>query len=260
MYFGDDEKVEKPPTKKIINCGLIFCILTIITMSIDIAESFAICNNNIYWMDLILSIVTQIYIFQLAALLMLWYLRIQYAFHDSIFKISNTMTVIYVIMTITTIIFATIATWLQMDLDTQEILWTCCYVVYFLMIYILNHLFVFKLYQLYHQNSDKTKLDTQFLIGVITRIMILNFVSILVTILAAISLSFYGISAEADFFHTFAFFLDNFTNLLCVILSYSYYSKYYFCLFGCCHRYCVVYGSKIIGHNEQVVQLQTYIE
>ena len=268
MYGPDvdhnlNKKIEKPP-KTIINIGLIFCVLAIITTIFDIMETFALCANNQYWMDLTSRLVTETYICQLASLMMLWLTRIQFALHNSIFRLSQTITIIYPIMGFIVVILASLATWLPLDdtkYRTREIMWLICYGVYFLMLYILNHMFVYKLYCVYRRAKDKAQINAKYFITIITKIMILNFVSIMVTVIAAVSIAFYGeYFEELDFFHTYSFLLDSFTNIFCVILSYSYYTTYYDHICGACHRCCILCGAKIIGHNPHLVELQIYVE
>lgn len=258
----NEEPTDEKPQKIIIHFGLIFSVLAITTIIIDITETFAICSRNAYYMEIFFDLATQIYICQLATIAMLWFIRIHYVFHDSVFRISKIVTFIYVSMAIIVMTSASIATWLPMDLETQEIIWLICYGFYFLVLYTINHIFVYKLYSVYKAAREKEAaqdINAQYFIIIITKIMILNFVSVVVTIIAAVSIAFYDITTELDFFHTFSFLLDNFTNIICVILSYSYYSSYYDKICGGWHRCCILCGSKIIGHNQQVVELEAYM-
>ena len=92
--------------------------------------------------------------------------------------------------------------------------------------------------------------DDEF-IKIITKITILNLTSIFVTILCISTVILYDLSVYAEFTHHFAIITNYFMNFASIILSYTFYDKYYYKLFGCINKSCngcwfrILTGEKI---------------
>ena len=102
----------------------------------------------------------------------------------------------------------------------------------------LNVLFIYKLHLV--QNSVKNnihKIKNDKLLYLSTKTTILSIVSTSI-LLIMMALAVYEWESEMVYWLIFAFMLiaDLYSNFLCILLSYTYYDKYYIKICGLCHR------------------------
>ena len=105
--------------------------------------------------------------------------------------------------------------------------------LYILLCLSISILYIHKLYVSFQSSTEHLEL-----LSMIIKTSILNFMTMLVTLLSAICFIFWTESIYLEFLAELSMAIDAFTNFLCVILSYKYYEKVYFTLCGCLHWKC----------------------
>eukprot|EP01083_Nonionella_stella_P070122 187440_1 len=112
-------------------------------------------------------------------------------------------------------------------------------------------LFVIKLTQSYRGMSD------QALISAITKLTVLNTISITITLVDGfVTVFFFGLS-DSKYFHwidiasDYFSVLDTFTNFCCILLSYQSFKMYYWKVCLCCDSGCNVCISKMVNRTAQ---------
>ena len=125
----------------------------------------------------------------------------------------------------------------------------------------LSILFVSKLLRVYKNTiADHDRLpgtsqgtrQSRNLLGTITRLSVLNFVSLSISAIAAGSAAmFYSERIWIEFGAHFIVQMDVFTNFVCVILSHGNYDRYYLILCGCCHRRFKACCFRVVGGNNR---------
>eukprot|EP01084_Bolivina_argentea_P022366 41562_1 len=243
--FCTPNPASKVPNKIIVNSGIVLYMIILIALPIQVGTVLDICLRG-YVHDILFVSFNEAYTLQASALLMVWFIRLYYVFRSSRFALSSYTKMVYISIFILGLIFTTIIT---VHLGPQEGLWLIlvqfAYLLYVILVIILSSLFVNKLCRVYRNvdvaaKSNKRSKERYKLIAVVTKISVLNFGSLTITILAAITIIFFihG-NVYAEFIAHFAVFADIFTNFLCVILSYNNYKRFYHIVCGCCHNQCI---------------------
>ena len=241
--------------------GLSFFSIITLTMFIQILCISDLCHRG-YIHKTYFILFNELYSTQAVLLLMLWFIRINFVFNDTAFKSSKLSQIGFSIIVLFGLI-STASLHASGLNETHKNLWVllslCVYSLYIIEVIYLSVLFGIKLYQIYGKNKNGTK-GTDKLVFMITKIAILNFVSLFITFLAAMTVAAFGtgdaqigdgVPIFVEFNAHFMILLDTFTNFMCVVLSYNYYGKYYKKICGCLHNRCSQCCYKIVGDNKK---------
>merc|ERR1712176_992556 len=181
VYFAP----QKQP-KLIKHSGIILFLIIMIGMVIHCMYVVDLCisskTNPIYN-----CIVNFSYVSQCASLLLSWFIRLYYAFNGTPLELSKITIIVYISIFLTSFIFATLLCFANVIIMMNRNLWLLtllCLLIWFAMLTIsLTFLFIQKLIKVYKNLGS----DDEF-IGLITKITLLNFISVSITIISAITL------------------------------------------------------------------------
>eukprot|EP01084_Bolivina_argentea_P141474 248586_1 len=218
-----------------------------------------------------------IYNIQFYCVIMFWLLRLYNMFKDTGYSLSKCtfmfFTLCYGILTFLTIMFQIL--YVINFISPKMFSLLSAAALFFVIIGSLSIsvLFITKLIHLYkaseilnvthpqHKSDkvEKSENDRALLEYIMTKITILTLQSLFTTLLTSISIvlrfMFVG-SLLAEFFAHFMFTFDVYTNLICIMLSFTYYSNLYNKMYYI-HRLCVICCRKISGNN---LNAQIYVE
>ena len=177
---------------------------------------------------------TWVYVLQSFLMLITWFIRLYSAFQGTILQIHRCTMFIFLSIAISLFVFGTIwgfdRDWIHPILSTGNAWLIAVGIMAAIFVSLLLFccgMFIYKLIMVYRNLGS----DEEF-IKLITKITILNFTSILVTITLFVpSLVAYGWSVYWEFIHHFVILINYFSNFLCILLSYTYYGDSY-------NRYC----------------------
>ena len=179
------------------------------------------------------AISTFVYVLQAFLMLITWFIRLYSAFKGTILQIHQATMIIFLSVAITIFIFGVIfgfdRTLIYSDVINEHnwyIVGVILAAIFISLILFLCSLFIYKLVMVYKNLGS----DEGF-IKLITKITILNFTSIFITIAFIPSLVAYTMGIYGEFVHHFAILINYLSNFICIILSYTYYDKQY-------NRYC----------------------
>ena len=230
---------QKPPRMIILSAVLLYiAILVGMTMhTIFVSDLCITSNTNSVYNQL----VNGSYTIQCLLILWLWFIRLYHAFKGTLFKLSKitiigyvsifSISFVFVILMIADICFDT----KNMDRRLYLLILLLLIVWFVILVISLTSLFIRKLINVY-RNLD----SDQFFIDSITKITILNFTSLSITIIWAFSLMFYTHSIHTEFVHHFGMVFEYFSTFICAVLSFNCYEKYYTQKCGKFHNQCNV--------------------
>eukprot|EP00483_Globobulimina_turgida_P009064 UN09082 len=113
-------------------------------------------------------------------------------------------------------------------------------------------LFVRRLVAVYKTISSQDKL-----VDTITKLTILNVISLSITVLVPIIMIFITATAPTAFVGTTAFLIGNnvdvYTNFWCVMLSFTHFESYYNRVCGCFHFKCRKCWFKVLGRDARIL-------
>lgn len=237
---------QRPP--KVIIISAIFLYLVIIigmTMHTIFVSDLCISqrlkdNNAMHDNDTIYNhLVNFSYSLQCLLLLWLWFIRLYYAFTGTLFELSKITIIGYISIFSLSFLFVVLML-ADISFDTSEIdrsihlLMLLLLIIWFIILIIsLASLFIRKLINVY-RNLD----SDQYFIAMVTKITILNFVSLSITIIWAFSLIFFDYNVYTEFVNHFGIIFDYFSTFICAILSFNCYETYYTQICGKFHNQC----------------------
>eukprot|EP01084_Bolivina_argentea_P013493 25337_1 len=260
--FCKDYKVnvKKRPPRLLFYPGLIFFVFSSFALLATVRNAMQICFHGgtnymdfNHWIYFIIFYGAQTYLLWLVL-----FMRLHYVFNGSHYALSKFTIRIHIVIFIF-IPFATpfyfIVLWL-----VKGVIYTLILLVSFAFIIIfsccLSALFIYKLFQVFknmetnHVHSRK-KLKNNKLLSTITKSTMLAVISLSMTLLTPITLLFgyYAISHSTNQSITeagacllaFCSLFDVYTNLLCILLSYSCFDKTYTKLCGKCDVKCRIF-------------------
>lgn len=179
------------------------------------------------------------YSLQCLLILWLWFIRLYYAFTGTLFELSKITIIGYISIFSLSFLFV-ILMLAGISFDTSQIdrnihlLMLLLLVTWFVILIIsLASLFIRKLISVY-RNLD----SDQYFITMITKITILNFISLTITIIWAFSLIFFDYNVYTEFVNHFGIIFDYFSTFICAILSFNCYETYYTQICGRLHNQC----------------------
>merc|ERR1719461_234568 len=157
------------------------------------------------------------------------------------FAIHNLRKIAYLITFAVLFVLASIASFMYDSIDEQLriICLTALSTLYILTLTSLSILFIRKLVHVYKRHTKFSQERDDNFIALVTKITVLNFVSLLITIACAAiyPLHLTG-SIYMEFLYLYALSFDYFTNFICVLFSYKHCHKYYMICCGGCHTTC----------------------
>ena len=172
------------------------------------------------------------YVLQAFLMLIAWFIRLYSAFKGTILQIHEATMFIFLSIATSVFIFGVILGFdrdlVHANLHGQNFYYVIFVLaaIFVMLILFLCGLFIYKLVQVYKNLGS----DEEF-IKIITKITILNFTSLFITIISVSSTIGFHISVYGEFINHFAILFNYFSNFICVIFSYTYYTGSY-------NRYC----------------------
>ena len=140
----------------------------------------------------------------------------------------------------------------QIDDNLTEHIVTILFILFFLSMFSTSGVFVYKLIRIYQKIMQNEKV-----IGTITKIVILNFASVLMTIInAVVYLTMFDVSDFGRYVHHYIMIFEFFVNFKCVTLSFHYYSKEYMKLCGPIHGTCNLCWGNCISPEVKLANMQ----
>ena len=197
--------------------------------------------------DVVGTVDNVLYFAQSYLVTMFWVIRVYRSFEGSELQFSScaryTINIFMALFGVFAISVAVALFWIG---DEAPELVTILLILFFLSMFSTSGVFVYKLIRIYQKIMKNEKV-----IGTITKIVILNFASVLMTIInAVVYLTIFDISDFGRYVHHYIMILEFFVNFKCVTLSFHYYSKEYMKLCGPIHGTCSLCWSSCISPEE----------
>lgn len=248
-YIQTTNIKDKPP--KLLFCiGIIFFLTSFTTNFSTITSQTFHCTHG--RKSLQYSVFNymyhQLYVIQFLLLQVLLLLRLYFVFKDTTMALSKLTIYFFSISFITLTscgLFVAILEIYESDWYLRIIFLAITYLLAFMLMIVLVILFIIKILSVYKDiDSDEQ------LILLITKITCLTFVSILVTIIAAVMII---LDPGRTFGDVLSAQIDVYTNFLCIALSYKQFDGLYMKVCGCCHKGCerVCYRFAMVTHDER---------
>ena len=175
-------------------------------------------------------------------------------------KLSRCSIALFIALCVLSTSFVTITNFtpaVQSDERLFSLLSALTAIWYMSQIIVLSVLFASKLLKVY-RNSLGSRVEgtnspkSRNLLQTITRLSVLNFVSLHISLMAAgAGALFFSEHIWTEFGAHFLVQMDIFTNFVCVLLSDGKYQKYYSILCGCCDRKCRWCCRRMVGDKEK---------
>ena len=254
VRFKRDE-IKKPSDQKspilLHYLGLSFFIISSILLLLYVAFSIALVYETANLLRIISTIIFICYYgLQLYLLWLVMFIKLYYVFKESVYQLSLCTLRFFIIL----FIILPTALGINLFLFTMANPETEIYHRYLFIMYgiialfslILTYLFVYKLYKIYRDSNQQSKMDpNDTFLSIMSKTTILTFTSIFFTMLVPLILViFETFKAEPDHTHDFKYgiltvigIFDVYTNFLCVMLSYSILDNVYKKWCGCCDDY-----------------------
>ena len=205
-----------------------------------------------------------IYALQSITLTFVLFERLVFIFKDTQFRLSQCTIILYISLVIIGSLTVVTAFSMQLFFDTQYqfialVLSSFAALDYVFLVIWLNVLFVRKVSRV-QASSNMNKNNRQKLLDTIIKSTILCITSTSFIILyLVVYLVYVGTSGSLILFvvTTPLFIADLYSNFLCVLLSYSYFNRWYYKLCGKCHRQCISYWNSPSKEINKQRMLQT---
>lgn len=180
------------------------------------------------------TIFNAVYAVQILLMLISWFSRLHFSFNHTPHQLSKWC----IFMFIFTLSLMLISVFLMMMnvhniYNLGSMLLLILIGLYVSLVCGTSFLYVYKLSIIYRQSD----FDTDFAI-LITKIVLLNFISLFITIITGSSLAFRNDSMLTTFIAAIFSTIDIFSNCICIMLSYSDYRQYYDKILGSLHHKC----------------------
>eukprot|EP01083_Nonionella_stella_P043710 117953_1 len=227
------EALPKPP-KTLFCTSLTFMVCSSLALLVQIPAQLFHCIDlkTQHAESLIILMFAIFYSVQYYMLLVFLFVRLKVTFEGSIYKLSDCTTKIFKFLFIFNPFFITIsAVIFAVNMTVGIIFIVIEFIITFGMTTSLVSLYIYKLIKVYKMDVD---VDNTIYVDVITKITILSVVCILGTMMAPIPLLFLGQMNQYTIWTVnIMLSFDIYTNCICVVLTYSSFSPYYFKLCGC---------------------------
>ena len=196
-------------------------------------------------------------------LMSIWYYRLFRIFKGTVLAISKLNLVIFIILVtlyVGLLVITTICTFIYISTGNGKygryisIIWGMATFVLLITIIFLIGMLIYKLTQTFKFIDDKKGKNENSKIMVITRIVILTAISLLMGLITPI----FGVlntylwrdSELAELFANFIIVFGKFINCLCIVLSFTFYDKWYNQICGCLDKKCHQCWGKLAVHKQ----------
>ena len=240
---------EQKKSKLLIYSGFIFFISIFLTFLTLLIQGIFYCTNlKIY---LMLSLIfALLYAIQFCLLLLILFIRLYFVFHNTILQLSKFTTIGYLVTYILMLLMVLFGAILQsVHVQSATFVVLIAFILILSLVISMMGLFIYKLIQVY-----KFMGNDQCLISMITKAVILTFISIFITFLAPISIILFNNSGSIFLrgITTLVIMADLYTNFICIILEYEYFNGYYHKLCHCLDEKCTKLWKKILGTSDEI--------
>lgn len=226
------ESKRQKQSKLVISSKILLFLSIVMSMIIHCVFVGKLCSSDDDQIYNTMS--TFVYLLQSLLMLITWFIRLYSSFKGTLLQIHRGTMFMFLSMSISLFVFGAI--WgfdremIHPSLGTDEawlIVAAIMVAIFMSLLIFCCGMFIYKLIMVYKNlGSDEE------LIKIITKITILNFTSITVTIALFVpSLIAYNWSVYWEFLHHFVILINYLSNFLCILLSYRYYRESY-------DRYC----------------------
>lgn len=243
---------KKGPTKFLRNTGLIFFITILITFTLLVWGTYSLCthgDNHESYEDL----VSLSFSLEANVLLLVWFASIYHVLISSPFKLNRYTLLIYIASF--TIHFAGAVANLAITnhQEIEDLITFINIVVYLFQLIMLLILYPVKLFKIYAQDKEfqkqfegkewlnkkekakKARQDR--IVTLVTRLCILFYVQIGTSLISFFIVILLGLDEVwQEFVVNMVLLLDIFKCFICVLLTYSFYDRFYYKFCGSCHH------------------------
>lgn len=254
-----------PKEKQVKRIGFTLIILTFIDLILHIIYMFNICQYGVQ--NVFLTLFNMIYAIQLTLVMFIWFNQIRLNFSGTQFQLNNKTEKFYLITF--TLLFimgiSIVASQLLISHIKIEGIFLFAFfaafaiLLYLILVISLSILFIYKLISVYKNyknvielagSSQEYNQDQYEIVHIITKLSVLNFISLFVTQFVMASVFVYNGSIQTEFFNHCACIIDVFTNCACIILSYPSNKTSYLIFCKVVHFGCNRFWNKIFDDDK----------
>ena len=221
----DDDTVNHYALKKTRGLRFIdssFSILSILVMISCIAYVSTICHYGLID-NTPRSLFNAIYALQVLLLLISWFIRLYFSFYGSPFQVTKLSIFIFILLLFLMMLCIILMMFnIHNKYNIESVLLFILIAIYIILVCGTSSLYVYKLIHIYQaSNYDQEFGD------LITKIVLLNFISLFITIITGISLYWRNYSIMGSFISAMFSIIDIASNCVCIMISYVEFNTYY---------------------------------
>eukprot|EP01084_Bolivina_argentea_P162156 282218_1 len=258
LYLYSQATCKFKSMKTLLYASVLFMFFNVLFLLSQFAMIAVGCHRDPLKGDFYDAWMMTSYIFQTYGILLMAYCRLYHIFAPSMFALSKCTNIVYTIVLII-IPVCLITSVLFEKTELAALLMGVGILALIISLISTMILFIRKLKKVF-KSSD----STDEFIGTITKLTILNAISFTITLMIPIIIIIEGSVAHPtkDYVITSAFMMfamtaDAYSNLWCILLSFSNFNDYYMKICGCLHSKCKSLCNNISGVNERNLALQT---
>eukprot|EP01083_Nonionella_stella_P131964 401199_1 len=239
---------EDEMAKSIQKLQYVFIVSTICSIAMSGTSKLLYCTDLLF----AASICGLLYLFFFAVqsylLLFIFYMKLRMVFKGTVLQIAKCTNICYTIM-FAGMPFSFIMAIVLFFVDSIAFFWFEILFLFFAALTMLSLvvIFVHKFIHVYRQSSDEE------LITLITRTTLLAMISISITIVDAMNTVLIG-TVDSIVYHWICHYIalfDLFSNLICIVIGYQMFKKYYFILCSPMDRCCRLCCSSMVGKKQE---------